>query len=165
MIRTNIRIYSYQKSNTNEYPNIFVSEKWYEYDTNEYSYRKIFECMNTFEYFPIRIFVHIIFVSFFYTNIFIYSFLCFFNTNIFVYSFVSFFYTNIFGYSFVWSLILEYICVKRQYLQIFGGLNMMGVSRPSLIFSVVLYVDGWIVWLNGSQGEVNVGSNRSCFKA
>ena len=30
MIRTNIRIYSYQKSNTNEYPNIFVSEN----DTN-----------------------------------------------------------------------------------------------------------------------------------
>ena len=27
----------------NEYPNIFVSKKYYEYDTNEYSYRKIFE--------------------------------------------------------------------------------------------------------------------------
>ena len=31
MIRMNIRIYSYKKSNTNEYPNIFVSEKWYEW--------------------------------------------------------------------------------------------------------------------------------------
>ena len=45
-IRTNIRIYSYQKNDTNEYPNIFVSKKWYEYDTNEYSYRKIFEYPN-----------------------------------------------------------------------------------------------------------------------
>ena len=43
MIWTNIRIYLYQKSNTNEYMNKFVSEKWYKYDTNEYSYRKIFE--------------------------------------------------------------------------------------------------------------------------
>ena len=48
MIRMNIRIYSYQKSNTNEYPNIFVSEKWYEYDTNEYLHWKIFEYTNTF---------------------------------------------------------------------------------------------------------------------
>ena len=60
-IWTNIRIYLYQKNdtneypnifvsknNTNEYPNIFASKKWYEYDTNEYSYRKIFECTNTF---------------------------------------------------------------------------------------------------------------------
>ena len=47
-IRTNIRIYSYQKDDTNEFPNIFVSEKWYEYDKNGYSYRKIFECTNTF---------------------------------------------------------------------------------------------------------------------
>ena len=30
MIRTNIRIYSYQKDDTNEYPNIFVSKKQYE---------------------------------------------------------------------------------------------------------------------------------------
>ena len=29
-IRTNIRIYSYQKNDTNEYPNIFVSKKQYE---------------------------------------------------------------------------------------------------------------------------------------
>ena len=29
-IRMNIRIYSYQKNDTNEYPNIFVSKKWYE---------------------------------------------------------------------------------------------------------------------------------------
>ena len=26
----NIRIYLYQKNNTNEYPNIFLSKKWYE---------------------------------------------------------------------------------------------------------------------------------------
>ena len=52
MIRTNIhigkylniRIYLYQKNNTNEYANIFVSKKLYEYDTNEYSY--IFEYPN-----------------------------------------------------------------------------------------------------------------------
>ena len=30
MIRMNIRIYSYQKNDTNEYPNIFVSKKQYE---------------------------------------------------------------------------------------------------------------------------------------
>ena len=29
-IRTNIRIYSYQNNDTNEYPNIFASKKWYE---------------------------------------------------------------------------------------------------------------------------------------
>ena len=29
-IRTNIRIYLYPKNDTNEYPNIFVSKKWYE---------------------------------------------------------------------------------------------------------------------------------------
>ena len=52
MIRTNIRIYSYQKNNTNEYPNIFASKKWYEYDTNEYSYRKIFEYIRISEYSP-----------------------------------------------------------------------------------------------------------------
>ena len=46
MIRTNIRIYSYQKNNTNEYLNIFASKKWYEHDTNEYSYWKIFEYPN-----------------------------------------------------------------------------------------------------------------------
>ena len=46
MIRTNIRIYSYKKNNTNEYLNIFASKKWYEYDTNEYSDRKIFEYPN-----------------------------------------------------------------------------------------------------------------------
>ena len=28
-----MRIYSYQKDDTNEYPNIFVSKKLYEYDT------------------------------------------------------------------------------------------------------------------------------------
>ena len=48
MIQTNIRIYSYQQNDMNKYPNIFVSNKWYEYDTNEYLYRKIFECTNTF---------------------------------------------------------------------------------------------------------------------
>ena len=37
---------SYQKNNTNEYLNIFASKKWYEYDTNKYSYRKIFEYPN-----------------------------------------------------------------------------------------------------------------------
>ena len=47
MIRMNIRIYSYQKSDTNEYPNIFIPKKWYEYDTNEYLYRKIFEYRHT----------------------------------------------------------------------------------------------------------------------
>ena len=52
MIRTNIRIYSYQKNNTNEYPNIFASKKWYEYDTNEYLYRKIFEYIRISEYSP-----------------------------------------------------------------------------------------------------------------
>ena len=52
MIRTNIRIYSYQKNNTNEYLNIFASKKWYEYDTNEYSYRKIFEYIRISEYSP-----------------------------------------------------------------------------------------------------------------
>ena len=52
MIRTNIRIYLYKKNNTNEYPNIFASKKWYEYDTNEYSYRKIFECIRISEYSP-----------------------------------------------------------------------------------------------------------------
>ena len=30
MIRTNIRIYLYPKNDTNEYPNIFVSKRWYE---------------------------------------------------------------------------------------------------------------------------------------
>ena len=52
MIRTNIRIYSYQKNNTNEYLNIFASKKWYEYDTNEYSYWKIFEYIRISEYSP-----------------------------------------------------------------------------------------------------------------
>ena len=45
---SNIRIYLYQKNDTNEYPNIFVTNKCYEYDTNEYSYQKIFEYTNTF---------------------------------------------------------------------------------------------------------------------
>ena len=36
----NIRIYLYQNFDTNEYPNIFVSKKLYEYDMNEYSYGK-----------------------------------------------------------------------------------------------------------------------------
>ena len=50
MIRMNIRIYSYQKIiPTNIW--IYISKKAYKrykYDTNEYSYRKIFECTNTF---------------------------------------------------------------------------------------------------------------------
>ena len=50
-----------------------------------------------FKYFPIQIFVCIIF----YTNIFGYSFIRFFDANIFRYSFVWFFYMNKFGYSFV----------------------------------------------------------------
>ena len=50
MIRTNIRIYSYKKKDTSEYPNIFVSRKLYEYDTNEYSYWKIFEYIRISEY-------------------------------------------------------------------------------------------------------------------
>ena len=50
MIRTNIRIYSDQKNDTNEYTNIFVSKKGYEYDTNEYSWRKIFEYIRISEY-------------------------------------------------------------------------------------------------------------------
>ena len=79
MIRTNIRIYLYKKkqykgiseyirikkwyeqisefihikkNNTNEYLNIFASKKWYEYDTNEYSYWKIFEYIRISEYSP-----------------------------------------------------------------------------------------------------------------
>ena len=52
-------LYSYKKNDTNEYPNIFISKiqyeliseyisikKWYEYDTNEYLYQKIFEYPN-----------------------------------------------------------------------------------------------------------------------
>ena len=50
MIRTNIRIYSDQKNDTNEYTNIFVSKKGYEYDTNEYSWQKIFEYIRISEY-------------------------------------------------------------------------------------------------------------------
>ena len=53
---------------------------------------------NIFKYFPIQIFVRIIFFIWIYSDICSY---CFFDTNIFGYSFVSFFYTNIFGYSFV----------------------------------------------------------------
>ena len=50
MIRTNIRIYSDQKNDTNEYTNIFVSKKGYEYDTNENSWQKIFEYIRISEY-------------------------------------------------------------------------------------------------------------------
>jgi len=50
MIRTNIRIYSDQKNDTNEYTNIFVSKKGYKYDTNEYSWQKIFEYIRISEY-------------------------------------------------------------------------------------------------------------------
>jgi len=50
MIRTNIRTYSDQKNDTNEYTNIFVSKKGYEYDTNEYSWHKIFEYIRISEY-------------------------------------------------------------------------------------------------------------------
>ena len=50
MIRTNIQIYLDQKNDTNEYTNIFVSKKGYEYDTNEYSWRKIFEYIRISEY-------------------------------------------------------------------------------------------------------------------
>ena len=49
------RIYEYiriQKKHTNEYTNIFISKKWYEYDTNEYSYRKILEYIRISEYSP-----------------------------------------------------------------------------------------------------------------
>ena len=47
------RIYEYiriQKKHTNEYTNIFVSKKLNEYDTNEYSYRKILEYIQISEY-------------------------------------------------------------------------------------------------------------------
>ena len=53
---------------------------------------RIFGYSNIFEYFPIRIFVRIIFVSFFwYEYIRIFVRMLFLDTNIFVYSFVSFF--------------------------------------------------------------------------
>ena len=50
MIRTNIRIYSDQKNDTNEYTNIFVSKKGYKYDTNEYLWQKIFKYIQISEY-------------------------------------------------------------------------------------------------------------------
>ena len=39
--KTHIPIYLYPKNDTNQYPNIFKT--WYENDTNQYSYRKVFE--------------------------------------------------------------------------------------------------------------------------
>ena len=63
-IRTNIRIYSYQKNDTNEYPNIFVSKKQYE-RISEYIrikkmiriwYERIFVSENIRIYSNIRIF-------------------------------------------------------------------------------------------------------------
>ena len=41
-IRTSIQIYLYQKNNTSEHPNLFVSKTLYDYDTHKYLYRKIF---------------------------------------------------------------------------------------------------------------------------
>ena len=41
-----------KKNNTIEYPNMFASKNWYEYDTNEYSYREIFEYIRISEYSP-----------------------------------------------------------------------------------------------------------------
>ena len=64
-IRTNIRIYSYQNNDTNEYPNMFVSKKWYEW-ISEYIfikkmiriwYERIFVSENIRIYSNIRIFV------------------------------------------------------------------------------------------------------------
>ena len=40
LIQMNIRIYSYQCNDTNKYPNIFIWKR-YEYNKNEYLYRKI----------------------------------------------------------------------------------------------------------------------------
>ena len=89
---------------------IFVSFFWYEYirifvriifliriysDIRSYHIFHIIECWifgysNIFEYFPPRIFVRIIFVSFFwYEYIRTFVRIVFFNTNIFGYSFVS----------------------------------------------------------------------------
>ena len=45
-----MRKYSDQKNDTNEYTNIFVSKKGYEYDTNEYLWQKIFEYIRISEY-------------------------------------------------------------------------------------------------------------------
>ena len=60
-IRTNIRIYSYQKDDTNEYPNIFVSKKQYEWISEYIRIRKM-----------IRIWYERIFIS---ENIWMYEYI------------------------------------------------------------------------------------------
>ena len=73
---------------------------------------RIFGYSNIFEYFPIRIFLCIIFVSFFLIRIYshIHSY-CFFYTNIFGYSFVSFLDINIFEYSFVSKIYIRHTLI------------------------------------------------------
>ena len=46
MIQTNIRIYSYQQFYTNEYPNIFLSKKWFELKSEYISENYITEYSN-----------------------------------------------------------------------------------------------------------------------
>ena len=48
-----------EKNNTNECPNIFVSKKGYEYDTNEYSWREIFEYIQISEYSSHNVVAHL----------------------------------------------------------------------------------------------------------
>ena len=116
-IYSNIRLYHFFVTNIFGYSKIqplasnlkLTSKIWY-------------ECILTFEYFPIWIFVRIIFISFFwyeYIRIFIrIAFLIriysdirsyhLFDTNIFGYSFVSFLDINIFEYSFVSKIYIRH---------------------------------------------------------
>ena len=101
-IRTNIRIYSYQKNDTNEYPNIFVSKKWYDEYLNIFVSKKQYERIS--EYICIKNMIQIwyerIFVS---ENIWIYEYIC-------IQKIIRIWYERIFVSENIWMY--EYIRIK-----------------------------------------------------
>ena len=128
LIQTNIRIYSNQNIDTNEYPNIFVSEKLTRTNIRIYSYSK-----NDTNKYPNKYSDQ----KFEYLNIFeIYLDICSYNLLD----------TNIFGYSFVARFWYEYI-------RIFVLINFQDTNRfrrcfclISLDITLCLWIFCWWQW-------------------
>ena len=103
-----------EKNNTNECPNIFVSKKGYEYDTNEYSWRKVFEYIRISEYSR-----HYDMKNMIRTNIQIYSDQKMIRTNIRIYSYqkkdTNMIWTNIRGRKY--SNIFEYPIIRHTMIR------------------------------------------------
>ena len=105
---------------------------------------RIFGYSNIFEYFPIRIFVRIIFVSFFwYEYIRIFVRMLFLDTNLFVYSFVSFFW---YEYIRIFVRMVFNIRIYLCQLKLLCGINHNKFTPHSLAQVFVQNFSFW--WLS-----------------